>query len=275
MEEQNRWDQEDIGDKIKEEFDGIGKEFLDDYEVDDMDREITSITKHGFTWGKLQKLFIAFRWVINIVIIGFPWLLWSFLLVVYNIVFNAWLNKWWAKGNVWLLFNTYFAIAQAVLSWPLFFEVGIYLRHFYVFRWLSLLNAIIYNTVYLGLLAGWLIQTYTLPEETMEEVGTMDILLNMFFMYNTIMHCSIVPINAGIILKEIEMEFYEIAHGAKESDYNLSFKEAESDFGEKMWFLNPILVFDRLFYAFFKWHPKDIFVYNVQDDDKFISNWGK
>jgi len=45
----------------------------------------------------------------------------------------------------------------------------------------------------------------------MEEVGTVDILLNMFFMYNTIMHCSIVPINFGIIAKEIEMEFYEIA----------------------------------------------------------------
>jgi hypothetical protein len=112
---------------------------------------------HGFNWNKLIKAFIALRWVVNTVLIGIPWTAWSFLMVVYNIVFNAWLNKWWAKGNLWLLVNTYFCIGQAVLSIPLFFEVGIYLRHMYLFRWMSLFSAVAYNVVYLSLLAGWLI----------------------------------------------------------------------------------------------------------------------
>lgn len=206
---------------------------MDDYQVDEIKNSVEDIGKK-FRWGKLIKLFVAFRWVINTVLIGFPWVVWSVLLVVYNIVFNAWLNKWWAKGNIWLLANTYFAIIQAILSWPLFFEVGIYLRHFYLFRWVSLFSAITYNTVYLSLLAGWLIQTYTLPETEMAEVGTIDILLNMFFMYNTIMHCSIVPINFGIIAKEIEMEFFEIAShaGGKESAYNLSFQDTNDKFNK-------------------------------------------
>ena len=57
----------------------------------------------------------------------------------------------------------------------------------------------------------------------MEEVGTIDIPLNMFFMYNTIMHSSIVIVNGGIILKEIEMEFYQLVKGSPETQYNLSF----------------------------------------------------
>lgn len=78
-----------------------------------MTHEINVIGIDGiktFKWDKLVKLFIAFRWVINTAFIGFPWLVWSSLMVIYNIVFNAWINKWWAKGNFWLLANTYFGI---------------------------------------------------------------------------------------------------------------------------------------------------------------------
>ena len=149
-----------------------------------MEHEINVIGIDGiktFKWDKLVKLFIAFRWVFNTAFIGFPWLVWSSLMVIYNIVFNAWINKWWAKGNFWLLANTYFSIFQCIASWPVFFEVGIYLRHFAFVRWFSLFSAITYNVVYLGLLGGWLIQTYMLPEEEYDNVGTIDILMNMFF----------------------------------------------------------------------------------------------
>jgi hypothetical protein len=79
----------------------------------------------------------------------------------------------------------------------------------------------------------------------MEEVGTIDILVNMFFMYNTIMHSSIVPLNFGIILKEIEMQFFEVAQhiGGKESDYNLTFANAKKSFYDDLWFLDPLRVF--------------------------------
>ena len=96
------------------------------------------------------------------------------------------------------------------MSWPLFFEFGVYLRHFYLLRWTSLFLAILYNIVYLSVVGAWLIETYALPAETVDEIGTLDILMDLFFLYNTILHFSIVPLNFGIIFKEIEIEFYEV-----------------------------------------------------------------
>ena len=147
LKKQNIWDDEDLGAKIVDEVEDIEKEFLDDYKVDGIEKEIKSINKK-FKWDKLVKLFIVSRWIINTIFIGIPWLFWSFLMVLYNIVFNAWINNWWAKGNIWLLVNTYFSIFQALASLPLFFEFGIYLRHFYAIRWFSLFSAIKYNVVF-------------------------------------------------------------------------------------------------------------------------------
>ena len=227
----------------------------------------------------MLRLFVAFRWVINIVLIAFPWVIWSAVNVIVNIVMNAWLNKWWAKGNFWLLFNTAFGMLQCVLSWPLFFEFGLYMRHLWFMRWWSIFAATVYNTIYFGLLFGWIIQTYTLPEQEMEEVGTIDILLNMFFLYNTIIHAPMALINIGIIIKEIELQFYQISRGTEGSDYNLSFKKAEEKFNKNLWFMNPVMVFQRAWYAIFRWHIEDIWSYKSAEkegeEDKFISNWGK
>lgn len=59
-------------------------------------------------------------------------------------------------------------------------------------------------------------------------MGTLDILLDLFFIYNTIIHSTIVPLNTGIIIKEIELQFYEVLKkaGGSGSDYNLSFERA-------------------------------------------------
>ena len=102
--------------------------------------------------------------------------------------------------------------------------------------------AIAYNTVYLSVLASWLIETYALPSDKVEEIGTLDILLDMFFLYNTLLHFSIVPLNFGIILKEVEMEFYELMQrvGGHGSNYNLSFAKSKENFNKTIWFLDPI-----------------------------------
>ena len=94
-------------------------------------------------------------------------------------------------------------------------------------------------------------------------------------MYNTVVHASIVLINDGIILKEIEMQFYQLVKGGPDSEYNLSFERAEGKMKKKMWFLNPFLIFSRAWNAIFKWHLEDIWTWNADDEDKFISNWGK
>lgn len=87
----------------------LNKELLDDYDTKEIEKSTIELGK-GFKWDRFTRVFVALRWVINIVCIGLPWMLVSVALVAYNIVFNAWLNRWWGYGNVWLLGNTFFAI---------------------------------------------------------------------------------------------------------------------------------------------------------------------
>lgn len=58
-----------------------------------------------------MRVFVSTRWFFNFAFIGIPWTMFSFLMWLYNIVFNAWLNKGWAEGNFWLLGNTFFCWA--------------------------------------------------------------------------------------------------------------------------------------------------------------------
>lgn len=109
-----KWERESIGDKIKDEFNYLEDEFLDDYDTTEMKNEITEIQKHGLpgsysivgAW--LFKLVIAFRWLINTIFIGVPWMFLAITAIVYNVGFNIMWNKWWAKGNIWLFSNTLF-----------------------------------------------------------------------------------------------------------------------------------------------------------------------
>lgn len=82
-------------------------------------------------------------------------------------------------------------------------------------------------------------------DEQLEEIGALDILLNMFFIYNCILHSSIVVINMGIIFKEISIEFFELykVKGGAGSDYNLNFARIVEDFEEEMWYMDPIRIF--------------------------------
>ena len=83
----------------------------------------------------------------------------------------------------------------------------------------------------------------------MEEIGTLDVLLNMFFIYNCILHSSIVAINIGIIAKEFSIEFFELfkVSGGAGSDYNLNFARVVEDFEEEMWWADPVRIFKYVF----------------------------
>jgi hypothetical protein len=88
-----------------------------------------------------------------------------------------------------------------------------------------------------------------MTEQELEEVGSLDVLLNMFFIYNCILHASIVVINIGIIFKEISLEFFEMfkVGGGAGSDYNLSFARVIDDFEEEIWWADPIKLFKHSF----------------------------
>ena len=108
-----------------------------------------------FTLPNFLAFIVALKWVFLVLVIGIPWLILSQLCLIYNIVFNAWLNNGWAEGNLWLLSNTFFAFAQTWLSYGIIFEVYPYLKWGIPWRVWSFCWAIGYNTLYLFLLFGW------------------------------------------------------------------------------------------------------------------------
>jgi len=63
---------------------------------------------NGVTVSKLWKTVLAFKIVLNILFVAIPWGIIAWLLWLWNVVFNSWLNKGWAEGNFWLLGNTVF-----------------------------------------------------------------------------------------------------------------------------------------------------------------------
>jgi hypothetical protein len=126
------------------------------------------------------------------------------------------------------------------------------MRNFAVLRWLSVFSAFLYNGVYFFNLGFWLWTLFDMTEKELQEIGAFDILLNMFFIYNCILHSSIVVINLGIIFKEFNVEFYEMfsEHGEEGSDYNLAFNRVVKDIEDDMWFLDPVRLFKGIFELF-------------------------
>jgi len=131
----------------------------------------------------------------------------------------------------------------------LFFEWPFYMRQFLMERWMSVFTAWVYNITYFAFLGGWLWQLFDMTDTEIEETGAFDILLNMFFIYNCILHSSIVVINIGIIFKEISIEFFEMfkVGGGSGSDYNLSFARVIEDFETEMWWADPVKLFKYSF----------------------------
>jgi len=84
-------------------------ELEQDIGLDAITEDIEEIEDDGFDLPKLAKTIMAFKIVLNLIFVALPWTWFSWLLWVWNIVFNSWLNKGWAEGNFWLLGNTAFA----------------------------------------------------------------------------------------------------------------------------------------------------------------------
>lgn len=103
-----------------------------------------------------MEVIIGGKWIINLFIVALPWAGFSFMMMLYNIVFNAWINKWWAFGNIYLMANTVYGFYQWLNSMCLAFEFPIYMRQFILVRWMSVYAAFLYNGVYFFNLGFWL-----------------------------------------------------------------------------------------------------------------------
>lgn len=76
----------------------------------------------------------------------------------------------------------------------------------FLVRIASFLAAIAYNTIYFLMLGGWATEILILPmkgTDVIDEMGFLDVFVNMLFIYNSIMHAPICFINIAIIAKEV------------------------------------------------------------------------
>lgn len=187
------------------------------------------LNRYGFSWGAFAKFLLKIRWILNLVFFAAPWIVIGFAGVVFNMYFNIAFNKLWAGGNYYLMVNTLFLLLQTALSVPLVVEFPPWMRHFGLVRLWSLINAYAYNGMYFALILAYLIETYDESESALEEVGVGDIILDFFFIYNTILHSSLAIINSGIIIKEDQLEWFELftSAGGKGSDYQMTWEFAK------------------------------------------------
>lgn len=227
-EEDERKRAEGIGERVYDEFKSIEDEFEQDIPYKEWIREWRKIQLEGFSFNYFQRYFVAFRWIINFFCVGVPWLFTSIAAAMWLIVFNAWLNKMWAGWNVWLLINTAYGLLQIPLTWPLMFEFVFYLRHMKFVRYISWFAAVCYFFVYILLLTIWLFEIYAMTPQDYQSISPLDVLWNMFFIYNTILHAGNALVSLVIIVKEFELEFYNLVTviGGEDSRYNLGWKDA-------------------------------------------------
>ena len=106
------------------------------------------------------------------------------------------------------------------------FEIPTWLKHMKAIRFLSMVSASTYNILFLLGVLKWVSMIWW---EDNSNANIMTLLVNMNIGYNLIVHCSIVPINTFVVLKEISMEFIQMASNkAGNSDDKISLGMVEA-----------------------------------------------
>lgn len=151
------------------------------------------------------QFMLVFRWILNLVVVGFPWTFISQIFFAWNVLFNAKWNFLWAGGNVYLVANTVFAYIQTWMSVFVVWEIPFYMRHFKFFRLLSLMAGIVYNFFYWSAVADFVILLFYFDKDTFDIFYLMQA---MFSGYNIVLHFPITIVNSVILGKEIVLEMF-------------------------------------------------------------------
>jgi len=151
---------------------------------------------------------MTLRWIINLWMVGIPWLWLLMILWSWNLYVNIFWNNWWAEGNIFLMLNTLYIAAQSLVTLPLMFEIPFVLRWIKPFRVVSLMSAIIYNILFMGSVVDFFVVTNFEDEDTIEEDGFGDMFMSLIIFYNLVENFPIVIINCGIMIKEAILPFF-------------------------------------------------------------------
>ena len=94
------------------------------------------------------------------------------------------------------------------MSWPLVFEIPIYINELRFFRTFSVAFAWLYMLYYVFNALDWGFMLWLEPEATYESYDFLSVMYNMFLAFNIIFNIHILPVNIMIIIKEITLEIF-------------------------------------------------------------------
>ena len=143
-----------------------------------------------------------FRWAINALFVGLPYLQLLLWVNLWNLWFNIHLNHWWAHGNVYLMVNAALTLMQSFNSVFLVFEIPVYLKYTKPLRALSLEFAIFYNIFYFIMIRKYLTDVKELKSYS-DQASGFEVFENMFYLYNLVLHGPTCVVNIWIIIKEL------------------------------------------------------------------------
>lgn len=228
-------------------------------------------------WQRLMLL----KWIINLWVVGVPWCTVLFVIFVWNIYVNIFWNKWWAKGNLFLLGNTAYIIYQSLITLPLMFEIPPLLKLLKPFRILSLLTAVVYNILFLGSIFDFFYLSYEYrdldPDQMLrwESHGITALFQSVFIFFNLVENFPIVIINLGIIAKEATLPFFQLITNAhaptREDRIQLSLIDVEDASVFFFHFVDPPYIIRLLWIHFFGWDPRDMLIENLDDEEHYYA----
>ena len=194
--------EDDLDYEFEQGVDYVKEKYADTYNTIDYD-----ITKAKQAWSILMSL----KWIINFWLTGIPYLLYCVIAVVYNLFVNIWQNNWWAEGNLFLLGNTIYLLVQSSFSMLMMFEMAFIIRWIKPLRVISVTSAFLYNVFYFFSLGNWIWEIFFADKSYLDDAsGAIDVIWNMMIVYNLIVHFPIVPMNIAMIVKEIQMQVFQL-----------------------------------------------------------------
>lgn len=142
----------------------------------------------------------------NKVFTGFAFIGWNSLILIVQYVWNAWINQWWAKGNLLIIFDQIFGWIQYTLSIFLVGDFEFYLYILRPIRFISFILALCYTTIwwFMFITALWLM--YYQDEFTEQDNQALpDMMFLSLVVYSVLNFSFTSGINEVIVLKELTM----------------------------------------------------------------------
>lgn len=205
------------------------------------------------------------KWIVNLLLIAIPCSLLTIVALVNNLYQNIWNNHFWANGNLYLMWNTFYIFFQAFVSIPVIWEIPTILKYIKPLRWFSIFSALLYNFLYFASICDFF---YLLFEE---EEQDLDVIVALLLFYNIEQNFPVIFINLGIIIKEFTLPFAPLlTQAGLHSKYKLDDNLSLIDFETWAIFLanifNPLGLL-RVGPMILGYDPKDWIIENPDDEE--------